>query len=95
MRLLLETLDIGVSHSCARMCNAIAIVCACVGRDLYVSASGRFSFNDASWAISARVRVGKLPVLLITIGMISAYNRLFSVVGWHFFAVCRMCECCL
>ena len=46
MRLFLETLDNNVSHSCARTCIAIAIVCACVGSLLYVSASGGFYLNN-------------------------------------------------
>jgi hypothetical protein len=70
MRLLLETLDMRVGHSCAFMYSAIAIIYACVGRNLYVRASGGLSLNDANWTIFARVRVWKLPVLLITTGMI-------------------------
>ena len=64
-----------VSHSCACMCSAIVIVCACVGRVLYVRVSGGFSFNNTNWAISARVLVWKLPVLLMTIGMICTCSR--------------------
>ena len=48
----------------------MVIDCACGGSDLYVRLSGGFSWNDTSWAISARVFVWKLPVLLITIGII-------------------------
>ena len=64
-----------VSHSCACMCCAIVIVCACVGRVLYDRASGGFSLNNTSWEISARVLVWKLPVLLMTIGMICTCSR--------------------
>ena len=69
-RVLLETLNMSVSHSCAWTWIAIAIVCACVGSNLYVSVYGGLSLKDTSCAISARVRVWKLPVLLITMGMI-------------------------
>ena len=58
VRLLLETLDIKASHSCACKCIAMAIICACFGSVLHVRASGGgFFLNDISWAISARVRV--------------------------------------
>ena len=70
MRLLLDTLDTSVSHSCACTCIAMAIVCACVGSDLYVRVSGGFYLNYTSWAISDRVRVWKLPFMLIDIVMI-------------------------
>ncbi len=73
--MLLEILDMRVSHSCACMCCDMAIVCACGGRDLYVRLSGGFSLNDTSWAISAIVRVWKLHVLLITIGITSTCSR--------------------
>jgi len=69
MRLLLEMLDIRVSHSCAFMWSDMVIVCACDGRDLYIRVSGGFSLNYTSWAIPAIVRVYKLHVLLITIGI--------------------------
>ena len=59
-----------MSHSCAWTWIATTIVCACVGSDLYVMLSGGFSLNDTSCAISANVLVWKLPVLLITMGMI-------------------------
>ncbi len=75
MRLLLDIADIRVSHSCACMWSGMAIVCACDGRDLYVRVSGGFSLNDTSWAISANVRVWKLLVLLIIIGITSTYCR--------------------
>ena len=57
MRMLFETLDITVSHSCACTCSAMAIVCACVGSILYVLASGWFPLNAIRWAIFARVRM--------------------------------------
>jgi hypothetical protein len=70
MRVLLETFDISVSHSRAWTWIAMAIVCACVVSNLYVILSGGFSLKDNSHGISARLRVCKLPVLLITMGMI-------------------------
>jgi len=60
---LLKTLDISVSYSCAWTCIAMAIVCAC----LWWVVCGGFSLNDTNWAIFARMRVWKLLVLLITI----------------------------
>ena len=68
--MLLETFEMRASHFCACMCSAIVIVCACVGRVLHARASGGLSLNDLSWAISARVLVWKLPVLLMTFRMI-------------------------
>ncbi len=58
------------SHSCAWICSAIAIFCAGFGSCLYVRASGGSSVNETSCAISTRVRMLKVPVLLMTIGMI-------------------------
>ena len=52
-------------------------LCACAGNDLYVRVSGGLSFKDTSCANSARGRVWKLYVLLITIGMIWTWNRFF------------------
>ena len=57
VRLLLETLDIRVSHSCACMCIVMAIFLACVGSVLYVRASDGFSLNDTGWGISDKMRV--------------------------------------
>ncbi len=57
VRLLLETLDISVSRSCACMWIAMAIVCAWVGRVLYVRVSSGVSLKGTSYAISARMRV--------------------------------------
>ncbi len=48
VRVLLEILDISVSHSCAWTWIAMAIVCACGGSDLYVILSGGFSLKDIS-----------------------------------------------
>ena len=79
--MLLETLDISVSHSCALTWIAIAIVCACVGSDLNVSVSGGFSLKDTSCAIFARVHVLKLPVLLITMGVIWTWSFFFCCVS--------------
>ena len=75
MRVLIETFEMRMSHSCACMCNAIVIVCACVGRVLYVRASGGFSLNETNFAISDMVLVLKLPVLLMTIGVLFTCSR--------------------
>jgi hypothetical protein len=76
--MLLETLKTSVSHSCAWTWIAMTIVCACAGSDLYVMLCGGFSLlKDTSCAISANVRVCRLPVLLITMGMIWSWS-LFS-----------------
>ena len=68
--MLLETLEISVSHSCAWTWIAMVIDCACGGSDLYVRLSGGFSWKETSWASSANVLVWKLPVLLMTMGII-------------------------
>ena len=47
-RVLLETLDISVSHSCAWAWIAMVIDCACGGSDLYVRLYGVFSLKDVS-----------------------------------------------
>jgi len=48
VRVLLETLDISVSHSCAYTWIAMAIDCACGGSDMYVILYGGFSWKDTS-----------------------------------------------
>ena len=58
------------SHSCAWMCSAIAIFCAGFGSCLYVRVSRGSSLSETSCAISASVRTLKVPVMLITNGMI-------------------------
>ena len=58
------------SHSCACMCRVMAICCAGLGNYLYFSASGGSSSKETSCAISARVLTWKVPVLLMTIGII-------------------------
>ena len=72
------------SHSCACMCRVMAICCAVLGNCLYVSASGGSSSKETSCAISARVLTLKVPVLLMTIGIIlmSAFSAPY---------VCRAC----
>jgi uncharacterized membrane protein YczE len=71
VRIFLEILEMYESHSCAWMCNAIAIFCVGFGSCLYVRVSGGSSLNETSCAISASVRTLKVPVLHMTIGMIS------------------------
>ena len=58
------------SHSCACTCRVMAICCAGLGSCLYVIASGGSSLKDTSCAISARVLTLKVPVLMMTIGII-------------------------
>ncbi len=70
VRIFLEILEMYESHSCAWMCSAIAIFCAGFASCLYVRVSGGSSVNETSCAISARARTLKVPVLLMTIGMI-------------------------
>jgi hypothetical protein len=57
VRLLLETLDIRVSHSCACTWIAMAIDCVCVGSVLYVSVFDGLSLDGINRVISAMVRV--------------------------------------
>ena len=70
VRIFLKILEMYESHSCAWMCSAIANFCAGFGSYLYVRVSGGSSLNETSCAISASVRTWKVPVLLMTIGMI-------------------------
>ena len=80
----LEILDIWDSHSCACTCSAIVILLAVGGSCLNVSSSGGSSVNEISCEISACVLTWKVPVRLMTMGMIltSAFR-----VPW----VCRAC----
>ena len=84
LRIVLEIFDMWDSHSWACTCRVMAICCAGLGSCLYVIASGGSSSRDTSCAISAKVLTLKVPVLLITMGII-----LISVlsVPW----VCRAC----
>ncbi len=70
VRIFLEVLDIWDSHSCACTCSAIAILLAVMGSCLKVSSSGVSSLKETSWAISAKVLTWKVPVRLMTMGMI-------------------------
>ena len=67
VRIFLEILEMYENHSCAWMCSAIAIFCAGFGICLYVRVSRGSSLNET---ISASVPTLKVPVLLMTIGMI-------------------------
>ncbi len=58
------------SHFCAYTCSAIAILLAVMGSCLKVSSSGGSSLKETSWAISATVLTWKVPVWLLTTGMI-------------------------
>jgi hypothetical protein len=70
VRSFLEILEMYESHSFAWMCSAIANFCAGFGSCFYVRVSVGFSLNETSCAISASVRTLKVPVLLMTIGII-------------------------
>ncbi len=70
VRIFLEILDICDSHSCACTWSAIVILLAVGGSCLNVSLSGGSSVNETSCAISASVLTWKVPVRLMTIGMI-------------------------
>ncbi len=69
-RIFLEILDMWESHSCACTCSAIVILLAVVVSCLQVSVSGVSSANETSWEMSASVLTWKLPVRLMTLGMI-------------------------
>ena len=58
------------SHSCACTWSAIVSLLAVGGSCLKVSSSGGSSANETSWAISAKVFMWKVPVRLMTMGMI-------------------------
>ena len=83
-RIILEIFDMWESHSWACTCRVIAICCAGLGSCLYVSAYGGSSSKDTSCAISARVFTLKVPVLLMTIGIIFMSARSVPF-------VCRAC----
>ena len=70
VRIFLEILDMWESHSCACTWSAIVILLAVGGSCLKVSSSGGSSANETSWEISAKVFTWKVPVRLMTMGMI-------------------------
>ncbi len=70
MGIFLDNLDLWDSHSCACTRSAIVILLAVGGRCLKVSSSGGSSVNETSWEIFARVFTWKVPVRLMTMGMI-------------------------
>ncbi len=70
VKIVLEIFYMCDIHSCACMCRVIAICCAGLGNCLYVSLSGGSSSKETSCAISTRVLTLKVPVLLMTIGII-------------------------
>ena len=70
VRIFLEILDMWESHSCACTWSAIVMLLAVGGSCLKVSSSGGSSANETSWEISARVFTWKVPVRLMTMGMI-------------------------
>ncbi len=70
VRIFLEIFEMWDSHSCACTCSAIVILLAVGGSCLKVSSSGGSSANETSWEISSRVLTWKVPVRLMTMGMI-------------------------
>ena len=66
----LEILDMWDSHSCACTWSAIVILLAVRDSCLKVSPSGGSSVNETSCEISACVLTWKVPVRLMTMGMI-------------------------
>ncbi len=70
MWIFLEVLEIWDNHSCGCTCSAIAIRLDVMGSCLKVSLSGGSSLKETSLAISAKVLTWKVPVWLITTGII-------------------------
>ncbi len=70
VRIVLEIFDMWERYSWACTCSVIAICCAGLGSFLYVSASSGSSSKDMSCAIYARVLTLKVPIMLMTIGII-------------------------
>ena len=70
VRVFLEILEMWDSHSCACMWSAIVIFLAVGDSCLEVSSSGGSSAKETSLEISARVFTWKVPVRLMTMGMI-------------------------
>ena len=70
VRIFLEILDMRDSHSCACTESVIMILLAMEGSCLKVSSSGGSSVNEPSWEIFAMVLTRKVPVQLMTMGII-------------------------
>ena len=70
VRIFLEILDMWDSHSCACACSAIVILFAVGSSCLNVSSSGGSSVSETSCEISDRVLTWKVPVRLMTMGII-------------------------
>ncbi len=70
VRIFLEILDMWDSHSCACTWSAILILLAVGGSCLNVSSSGGSSVNETNCEIFARVLTWKVPVRLMTMGII-------------------------
>ncbi len=70
VRIFLEILDMWDSHSCACTWSAIVIFLAVGCSCLNVSSSGGSSVNETSCEISASVLTWKVPVRLMTMGII-------------------------
>ncbi len=85
VRIFLEILDMCDNHSCACTCSAIVILLAVGDSCLNMSSSGGSSANEMSCAISASVLTWKVPVRLMTMGMIlmSAFNVPWVCRAWR------------
>ena len=70
VRIFLEALDMGDSHSCACTWSVIAILLAVRGSCLKAISSGVSSLNETSWAISARILTWKVHVREMTMGIV-------------------------
>ena len=70
VRIILEILNMWDSHSCACTWSAIVILLAMGGSCLKVSSSGGSFVHETSCEIFARVLTWKVPVRLMTMGMI-------------------------
>ena len=69
-RVLLEFLDIQDSYSCACTWSAIAFLLVVVDCCVKVRSSGGSYWKETSWGISANVLTSKVPVRLMTMGII-------------------------
>ena len=70
VRIFLEISDMCDSHSSTCTWSAIVMLLVVGDSCLKVSPSGGSSANETSWEISARVFTWKVPVRLMTMGMI-------------------------
>jgi len=81
------------SHYCAWVRSAMSIFFVGFGRCLYVRVSGGSSFNETSCAISASVRTLKVPIMLMTIGIIMVSALSVACIYRACLVVRRCCKC--